>query len=111
MICYIILICSPPNFQYKLIRSIQYKLIRSRMRTDQLFQQPMPGLVYSWSKVKQWALQLVGQAAEFKFESKYKPLQVIWRYLQRLFQKVIKGLEGKINDQARGAALWLCLRG
>ena len=58
-------------------------------------------------------LQLVGQArvAEFKFESKFEPLPVIWQALQRLFQKVIGGLEGKINDQALRAALRLCLRG
>ena len=56
-------------------------------------------------------LQLVGQAAEFKFESKFEPLPVIWQSLQRLFQKAIKGLEGKINCQALGAALLLCLRG
>ena len=58
-------------------------------------------------------LQLVGQVSEFKFESKFEPLPVIWQSLSRLsvFQKVIKGLEGKINDQALGAALQLCLRG
>ena len=56
-------------------------------------------------------LQLVGQAAEFKFESKFEPLQVIWQSLRRLFQKVIEGLEGNINGQALGAALRLCLRG
>ena len=44
-------------------------------------------------------LQLVGQAAEFKFESKFEPLPVIWQSLRRLFQKVIEGLEGKINCQ------------
>ena len=57
---------------------------------------------------------LVGQAAEFKFESKFDPLQVmmvIWQSFRRLFQKVIEGLEGEINGQALGAALWLCLRG
>ena len=56
-------------------------------------------------------LQLVGQAAQFKFESKFEPLQVIWQSLQRLFQKEIKGLDCKINSQALGAALRLCLRG
>ena len=56
-------------------------------------------------------LQLVGQAAQFKFESKFEPLQVIWQSLPRLFQKVIEGLEGKIKGQALGAALRLCLRG
>ena len=55
--------------------------------------------------------QLVGHAAQFKFESKVEPLPVIWQSLQRLFQKVIEGLEGKINGQPLGAALWLCLRG
>ena len=54
-------------------------------------------------------LQLVGQAAEFKFESKFEPLQVIWQSLLWLFQKVIKGIEGKINSQALGADLQLCL--
>ena len=56
-------------------------------------------------------LQLVGQVAEFKFESKFDPLPVIWQSLRRLFQKDIEGLEGKINGQAPGAALRLCLRG
>ena len=55
-------------------------------------------------------LQLVGQVAEFKFEIKFEPLPVIWQSLRRLFQKVIEGLEGKINGQALGAALLLCLR-
>ena len=31
--------------------------------------------------------------------------------IRRLFQKAIEGLEGKINGQALGAALRLCLRG
>ena len=48
-------------------------------------------------------LQLVGQAAEFKFESKFDPLPVICQSLRRLFQKVIEDLEGKINGQALGA--------
>ena len=56
------------------------------------------------------ALQLVGQAAEFKFESKFEPLPVIWQSLRRLFQKIIEVLEGKIKSQALGAAVWLCLR-
>ena len=56
-------------------------------------------------------LQLVGQAAEFKFESKFEPLPVIWQSLPRLFQKVIEGLEGKINGQALRAALRLCPSG
>ena len=56
-------------------------------------------------------LQLVGQAAEIKFESKFEPLQAIWQSLLRLFQKVIEGFEGKINGQALGAARRLCLHG
>ena len=56
-------------------------------------------------------LQLVGQAAQFKFESKFEALPVIWQSLRRLFQKEIEGFEGKINGQALGAALQLCLRG
>ena len=55
-------------------------------------------------------LQLVDQVAEFKFESKSEPLPVIWQSLKRLFQKLMEGLEGKINGQALGAALRLCLR-
>ena len=55
-------------------------------------------------------LQLVGQVAEFKFESKFEALPIIWQSLRRLFQKGIEGLEGKINGQAFGAALLLCLR-
>ena len=50
------------------------------------------------------SLQLVGQAAEFKFEFKFEPLQIIWQSLRRLFQKVIEGLGGKINGQALGVA-------
>ena len=64
-------------------------------------------------------LQLVNQAAQFKFfkfVSKFEPLPVIWQFLQRLFQKVNEAfrfecLEGKINGQALGTALRLCLRG
>ena len=56
-------------------------------------------------------MQLVAQVAEFKFESMLEPLPVIWPSLQRLFQKVIKVLEGKINCQVLGAILLLCLRG
>ena len=50
-------------------------------------------------------LQLVGEAAEFKFESKFEPLPVIWQSLWRLFHKVIEGLECKIKGLALGAAL------
>ena len=39
-------------------------------------------------------LQLGRQAAQFKFESKFEPLQVIWQSLCRLVQKVIEGLRG-----------------
>ena len=55
-------------------------------------------------------LQLVGQPVEFKFESKFEPLLVIWQSLRRLFHE-IEGLEGKISGQALGTALLLCLRG
>ena len=51
------------------------------------------------------------QAAEFKFKSNFEPLQVIWQTLQWLFQKVMEGLEGKINGQALGATLWHCMGG
>ena len=58
-------------------------------------------------------LQLVGQVAEFKFESKFEPLPAIWQSVMKLFQKVVEGLEGKINDQALrlGAAFLHCLGG
>ena len=48
--------------------------------------------------------QLVGQAAEFMFESNLEPLPDIWQsHFQRLFQKEIK-LEGfkKIYGRALG---------
>ena len=47
--------------------------------------------------------------AEFKLEPKFEPLPVIWQFLRRLFQKLIEGVEGKINGQALGAALLSCL--
>ena len=53
----------------------------------------------------------MGHAAKFIFESKFEPLPVIWQSLQRLFQKVIEGLEGKIKGQALGVTLQLCLGG
>ena len=53
--------------------------------------------------------RLIGQAAEFKFESKFVPLPGIWQSLKRLFQKVIEGLVGKINGQALWAAIFHCL--
>ena len=50
-------------------------------------------------------MQPVGQAAEFKFESKFEPMQVIWQSLQRLFEKTIEDFDCKIN----GRALWAVL--
>ena len=44
-------------------------------------------------------IQLVRQAAEIKFESKFEPLLVIWKYLRRLFQKVIEGLFRRQNQR------------
>ena len=49
-------------------------------------------------------LQPVGQAAEFKFESKFEPLPVIWQSLPKAAIEAW-GLEGKIDGQALGAAL------
>ena len=54
---------------------------------------------------------VVGQVAEFNFGSKIEPLPFIWQSLLRLFQNVIEGSEGKINGQALGVALQLCLGG
>ena len=58
-------------------------------------------------------VQLVGQATEFKFESKFKPLLVIWQSLRRLFQKIIEGFDCKINGQGQGlgAVLRHCMGG
>ena len=36
---------------------------------------------------KQITLQLAGQAAKFEFESKFKPLQVIWQSLSKAFRE------------------------
>ena len=47
-------------------------------------------------------LQIVGQAAQFKFESRFEPLPVIRQSLQRLFQKVIEGLTK--DDRAKSMA-------
>ena len=50
-------------------------------------------------------LQPIGQAAEFKFESKFDPCLSSGNHSRGLFQKTIEGLEGKINGQAAlGAA-------
>ena len=49
--------------------------------------------------------------AKFNFGSKIEPLPFIWQSLLRLFQNVIEGSEGKINGQALGVALQLCLGG
>ena len=56
-------------------------------------------------------LQPIGQAAEFKFESKFEPLPTSAGHLtnlkqsRRLFEKTIEGIDCKINGQALGAAL------
>ena len=47
----------------------------------------------------------VGLAAEFKFESKFEPLQVIWQSPRRLSQKTIVGFDCKINCQSLVAEL------
>ena len=49
-------------------------------------------------------LKLVGQVAEFKFESKFEPLPVIWQSLWRLFQKIIEGLGEKSTAKHLGAS-------
>ena len=51
-----------------------------------------------------------GQVAEFKFESKFELLPVIWQSLPKLFQKTIEGFEDKIKCRALGAALRHSLR-
>ena len=49
----------------------------------------------------------IGQAAEFKFESKFEPepLPIIWQSLPKAIPEDIKGFDCKINGQALGAAL------
>ena len=54
-------------------------------------------------------LLLVVQAVEFKFESMFKPLQVIWQSLPKAIQKIIKGFDCKINGWAF-LAVSTCLR-
>ena len=53
------------------------------------------------------SLQPIGQAAEFKFESKFKPLLVIWQSSSKSIQKAMEGFECKIkeNGLALGAVL------
>ena len=43
------------------------------------------------------------RVAEFKFDFKFRSLPVIWPSLPKLFQKVIKGFDFKINCQAQWA--------
>ena len=95
----------PPYFQYKTWTSARVgvtdlKEFKLKLHT-----------VYAVISEAKKPLQLVGQVSEFKFESKFEPLPVIWRSLRRLFQNIIEDLEGKINGQALGASLLLCLRG
>ena len=60
--------------------------------------------VYSGVSEQIKPLQFVGQVAEFKFEPKFKPLQVIWQSLPKTFPD-IGGFDCKINGSAHGAAL------
>ena len=57
---------------------------------------------------------MVGQAAEFKFESEFEPLQVIMQTLQGkhsrgLLQEKIKDFHCKSKGQALWAVLWCSL--
>jgi len=47
-------------------------------------------------------LQPIGQAAEFKFESKFEPLLVIWQSLPKAIQETIQGLTAKSNSELLG---------
>ena len=60
--------------------------------------------IYSGVSEQIKPLQLVGQAAEFKFESSFKPLPVTW-------QSLPKELTAEINGRALGAAIWHSLGG
>ena len=42
-------------------------------------------------------LQAVGQAAEYKFKSKFEPVPVIWQSLPKAIPETIKGLTAKSN--------------
>ena len=50
-------------------------------------------------------MQPVGQAAQFKFESKFEPLQVIWQSLPKAIPEKIEVFDCKIKCQAFMAAL------
>ena len=52
-------------------------------------------------------LQPVGQAAEFKFQFKFEPLQFIWQLRPKAIPEDNGRFRGKINGQALGAALRL----
>ena len=46
--------------------------------------------------IKLW--QSVSQAAEFKFESQFEPVLIIWQSLSKVLQKAVKDFECKINN-------------
>ena len=53
-------------------------------------------------------LQLIGQAAKFKFEFKLKPITVFWQSFQKAVpedSQSLRGFDCKINGRALGAAL------
>ena len=47
----------------------------------------------------------ISQATEFKFESKFEPLQVIWQSIQKAIPEDNGRFDCKINGRALGAAL------
>ena len=65
--------------------------------------QTPPPPVYAEVLEDKKPLELVGQAAEFKIESTFEPIPVIWQSIPKAVQ-AIQGLEGKFNGQALGAA-------
>ena len=66
-------------------------------RLSRIYEQTKPLLLVG--------IQLVGQAAEVKFESKFEPLQIIWQSLQKTIPWDNWRFNCKINGWAVGAAL------
>ena len=67
---------------------------------------------YTDSLFRNFRVQLVGQAAEFKFDPKFKSFACHLAITPKGYsRKTIKGIDCKVNDWALGAALWHILGG
>ena len=65
--------------------------------------------IYSGISEQIKPLQLVGHARELSLSPTSSPFRSFGNDTQRLFQKTIEGFDCKINGQALGAVLLLCL--